>query len=291
MTVLRRQWADLPQPAREAIQAQVGTVTAARSAEVGLTSGVAASITTEGAAFFVKAAPTAAPVAPHLLRERAINQVLPVPIPAPRLLWTADTGGWITLLFEHAPGSPADLSPSSPDLAAVADAVAAVSIPCPLPNAPSVTAKAAGLLRAAEELLAESPAGLAHYEPLVKSLDPGELTGPTLLHADLHADNLLVNGGQAQIIDWSMACTGAAWIDAALLVPRLIDAGHTPEQAEEFAARFPAWESAPPDAVTALASVRFLFSARMAEVGPPHLQEKRLRAASAGRAWVEYRLA
>ncbi|WP_425581795.1 phosphotransferase family protein [Streptosporangium vulgare] len=74
----------------------------------------------------------------------------------------------------------------------------------------------------------DSPAEYGRYGPLVKALDLDELDGPTLLHADLHAGNLLVDGGRCQVVDWSMACRGAAWVDVALLVPRLVDAGHTP---------------------------------------------------------------
>ncbi|MFI6513596.1 phosphotransferase family protein [Streptosporangium sp. NPDC050855] len=285
----RRQWVDLPEPAREAIQEQTGLAVDIRSAEAGLTSGIAAHITTEGAVFFVKAAPAAAPVAGHLLRERAANRALPASVPAPRLLWTEDVAAWHVLLFDHAPGQEADLSPSSPDVPAVMEAVAAISIPCPWTDAPSITGKAAALLRQAEALIAESPAEYACYEPLVKALNLDELDGPALLHADLHAGNLLVDGDQCWIVDWSMACHGAPWVGVALLVVRLIDAGHTPADAEQVAARVPAWSSAPADAVTSLAAVRTLFSTRMADVGPAHLRAKRLRTAAAGRAWVECR--
>ncbi|MEV7013253.1 aminoglycoside phosphotransferase family protein [Streptosporangium sp. NPDC051022] len=283
----RRSWADLPGQAHEAIQEQIGAVTGVRSAPIGLTSGVAATITTQGAVFFVKAAPARAPVAHHLLSERAANHALPADLPAPRLLWTADVAGWHVLLFEHVPGRPADLAPHSPDLPAVLDAVAALGVPCSWP-APPVAGKIRGLLRVAEEQVAASPADTA-YEPLIKALNLDDFSGTTLLHADLHADNLLAYGEQVRIVDWSMASMGAAWVDVALLIPRLIDAGHTPAQAEQAADRVPAWSTAPPDAVTSLATVRGLFSARMAEIGPASLQVKRLQTAAACRAWVEYR--
>ncbi|WP_433363931.1 phosphotransferase family protein [Streptosporangium sp. CA-115845] len=288
MTVRRRQWADLPLSARAAIEERTGPVVNIRSAEAGLTSGVAATITAEGAVFFVKAAPAAAPVAGHLLRERAANQALPADIPAPRLLWAGDVADWHLLLFEHAPGREADLAPGSLDVPAVMDAVAAISVPCPWPSAPSVTVKAAALRREAEVFLADSP-GYGDYEPLVKALNLDELDGASLLHADLHAGNLLVDGDRCRVVDWSMACQGSAWVDVALLVPRLVDAGHTPAEAEQKAARVPAWSSAPGDAVTALAATRALFAARMALVGPEHLQSKRRRMSAACRAWVEYR--
>ncbi len=236
----------------------------------------------------MKAAPAVAPVAEHLLRERIANQALSAHIPAPRMMWTDDVADWHLLVFEHAPGQEANLAPGSPDLPFVMDTVAAISGPCPWTEAPSVTAKAAALLREAEAFLADSP-GRGDYEPLVKTLDLNELGGAALLHADLHAGNLLVDGDRCQVVDWSMACQGAAWVDVALLIPRLIDAGHAPIEAEGVAARVPAWRAAPAGAVTALTATRALFAARLAEVGPTHLRAKRLRTATACQAWVEYR--
>ncbi len=52
-----------------------------------------------------------------------------------------------------------------------------------------------------------------------------------------------------------MPCRGAAWIDTALMVIRLIRAGHTAEQAEVWAARIPAWEGARREAVDAFADI------------------------------------
>jgi hypothetical protein len=55
-------------------------------------------------------------------------------------------------------------------------------------------------------------------------------------------------------VDWSMPCRGAAWIDTALMVIRLIRAGHSPAQAEAWAARTPAWSAARHEAVDAFAA-------------------------------------
>ncbi|MEU9835589.1 hypothetical protein AB0D67_28985 [Streptosporangium sp. NPDC048047] len=94
-----------------------------------------------------------------------------------------------------------------------------------------------------------------------------------------------------RIVDWSMACQGAPWADIALLIPRLIDAGHTPEQAEQAATRLPTWGAAPTGGVTALAATRALFAERLATSGPELLRPKRRQMAAACRAWVEYRTA
>ncbi|MER5621985.1 hypothetical protein ABT061_13180 [Streptosporangium sp. NPDC002544] len=71
--------------------------------------------------------------------------------------------------------------------------------------------------------------------------------------------------------------------------PRLIEAGHTPEQSEALLARVPAWRSAPADAVTALAALWTLFRLYKARFGPVEGRDFRARAAEAGRAWVLYR--
>ncbi|MFF0249901.1 phosphotransferase [Streptosporangium sandarakinum] len=118
-----------------------------------------------------------------------------------------------------------------------------------------------------------------------------DITGQVLLHADLHAGNLLAQASRVRIVDWPMACQGAPWVDIALLIPRLIDADHTPEQAEQAAARLPAWGAAPTGAVTALAATRTLFAERLTTAGPELLRPKRRRMAAAYRAWVEYRTA
>lgn len=235
----------------------------------------------------MKAAPAAAPVAHHYQRERVANEALPESVPAPRMLWAGTVAHWHVLLFEYAPGHVADLAPGSPDLGPVAAAVTALHTPCRWPGAPSAALKAAALLNGARPLLDAPPAHLAHCVTLAKRLQPGDLAGQWLVHADLHADNLLVDEKAARIIDWSLACTGAPWVDIALLLPRLIDAGHTPSSAAAAATSVPAWRDAPADAVDALCAARALFATRMADTGPPLLAAKRRRTAAACLAWVE----
>ncbi|GAA4590511.1 hypothetical protein GCM10023194_47550 [Planotetraspora phitsanulokensis] len=107
---------------------------------------------------------------------------------------------------------------------------------------------------------------------------------------DLHEGNLLAGPNGLQLIDWGLACRGAAWVEPALLIPRLILEGHTPAQAEALVAQVPAWKSAPPEAVTGLAAVWSLFREFVARYGPEPIRTSRARAAAAGRAWVKHRL-
>ncbi|MFF0249900.1 hypothetical protein [Streptosporangium sandarakinum] len=68
-----------------------GLVVSVSSAGIGLTSSVAAVISTsQGAIFFVKAAPVSCPAAVDLLREHIAARYLPTDVPAPRLFWAAD---------------------------------------------------------------------------------------------------------------------------------------------------------------------------------------------------------
>ncbi|MFJ6197215.1 hypothetical protein [Micromonospora sp. NPDC092111] len=53
-----------------------------------------------------------------------------------------------------------------------------------------------------------------------------------------------MTSGGLRIVDWAYATKAASWVELALLVQWLIGSGHTPEQAEDWLAQFPAWASA-----------------------------------------------
>lgn len=59
---------------------------------------------------------------------------------------------------------------------------------------------------------------------------------------------------RAHIIDWAWPTRGAAWIDPAILILRLLEAGHTLVEADAFAQRFPSWRTAPAEAKEAFAA-------------------------------------
>ncbi|MBX6169395.1 MAG: phosphotransferase [Thermobispora bispora] len=286
------QWGDLPDQARAAVEARIGTVRYAVSAPAGLTRGVAACLRTASGAAFLKAVPLASPALPHYEREQHVNAAVSAHVPAPRLLWSERAGGWLLLLFEAvANGRPADLSPGSADIPLVIETVAKLTdalTPSPCPNLPPVSEKIEGICRYADKILGSGCADelLASAAGLL-NLDA--VAGDTLLHADLSEDNLLITNGGVRVVDWSLASRGAPWVDVALLTLRCIMAGHTPEAAERWAARVPAWRTAPPSALTGLIATRALFSTYMAANGPQYLRQRRAAAAAAGRAWVAYR--
>ncbi|MGW3365512.1 hypothetical protein ACWDOR_21505 [Streptosporangium canum] len=66
-------------------------------------------------------------------------------------------------------------------------------------------------------------------------------------------------------------------METALLIPRLILADHTPEQAEALAEQAPAWKAAPETAVTDLAAVWSLFREYVARNGPERIRASRPR--------------
>ena len=73
------------------------------------------------------------------------------------------------------------------------------------------------------------------------------MDGDTLVHTDLGPANLIVTPGGLRVVDWAMATKAAPWVELAMLTPWLISAGHTPEQAEQWLARHPAWGPTDPE--------------------------------------------
>ena len=84
-------------------------------------------------------------------------------------------------------------------------------------------------------------------------IDPRLIDGETLLHTDVTPHNFLICGTKVWVVDWSMPSRGAAWIDTALMVVRLIRAGHDPADAQAWARRLPAWATATPPTLEAFA--------------------------------------
>jgi hypothetical protein len=101
-------------------------------------------------------------------------------------------------------------------------------------------------------------------------------------------NNFLICDGRVQVVDWSMPCRGATWLDTARMLVRLIRAGHTPAHAESWAARLQAWSSATPEAVDAFAAALAKLSRRLRDnsTDAPHLAET----ATASDSWLQYRL-
>ncbi|MEV4383916.1 phosphotransferase [Streptosporangium sp. NPDC049644] len=289
---MKPQWDDLPSNVRATVERQVGHVLKAEPVTKGLMPGLTARLYTDDYRIvFLKAVPTAGPAATLYERERRVGAVLPPGLPTPRLRWSGEVDGWIVLLHEYVDGRDADLSPGSPDVPLVLDTLVVLNealTPCP-GGLPEVAVNIAGLQAKAASLLSGELPYRSMYETALGRFNPEALDGDTLLHYDLHPGNFRIDGGKTYVIDWAFAVRGAAWVDAVMLAPRLVEAGHTPEQTEALLARVPAWRSAPVDAVTGLAALWTMFRLYKARFGPEEGRDFRARAAEAGRAWVRHR--
>jgi hypothetical protein len=222
---------DLPQAARRAVETQTGHIKAARTAGGGINSGVAAFLDTERSRLFVKGIPSDHPQAVSQAREIAIAPHLPAA--SPRLLWHVDAGGWVILGYEAIAGRQADYTDSG-DLVLVLDA---------LQELQQVTAPDLSEVKRAEQRWAGyADQGTADL-----------FAGRSLLHTDFAPHNVMIDG-RAHIIDWAWPTVGAAFIDPHVLAVRLMEAGHSAEDAVHWVQRVPSWREASPSALLAFST-------------------------------------
>ncbi|MFC4905775.1 phosphotransferase family protein [Actinomadura gamaensis] len=256
--------------------------------------GLAARLETVGnGRFFLKAVPLDSPARDLYLREAEANSALGGDAIAPLMLWWSVSHGWVVMVFEYVEGREADLSPGSSDLPEVTALLRRLASLTVWPDAPPVARNMGALRDKAGALLAGRTGG-EHRKlcrTVLERFDQDSVAGDRLVHYDLSPGNLRISGGGLKVLDWSFACAGADWLDPALLLPRFIEAGHTPAQAEALMTALPAWRGAPADGVTGLAVLWTLFREYKAMHGPEELRSARRRAADAGRAWIEYRAA
>jgi hypothetical protein len=284
----RREWDDLPEGVRHAVERKVGAVLTAESPDAGRSSELSATLSTSSGPVFCKGITADSPSAWMHRNEIVVSRFLPEQL-APRLLWDIEVDGWLLLGFEHVSGQHANLSPDSPDLPLIADAVVEISRTSAPPESVARRPMAAQWKRMVEEEnRAAPPAGAdpwsaANAELLATwaSRAPEHMDGDRLIHSDLNPLNFLVSD-RARVIDWAWWRTGAAWVDPASLVIRLIADGHDPEAAEKWAYQFDGFAEAAPDAITAYcASLVRLWGRKFPDTS----------ITNAARSWVQYRLA
>ncbi|WP_328917939.1 MULTISPECIES: aminoglycoside phosphotransferase [unclassified Streptomyces] len=260
--MLRVRWDDLPLAARAAVEARTGLVRGTVTASGGVNSGIAATVHAEGGSVFVKGVPADHPQVRTQQREADVNPYLPAA--CPRMLWHLRAGGWDLIGYERLDGRHADYAPGSPDLPLVADALAELqATACP----------DLAVLRSATQRWAAHAGGAAE-----------QFAGDALLHTDLAPDNLLIND-RAHLVDWAWPTRGAAWIDPAVLVLRLMAAGHTAPEADDWARRFPSWADAPRAAVTAFSLANAQLWDEIARADPRSWKKDMARCAHD---WVTY---
>jgi hypothetical protein len=241
--------------ARDLIEAQAGPITSARQVSDGRNSAIAVVINGDT---FVKGSRKAQNL------ERRINPYVSH-LSAP-LRWTVDEEKWSLLGFTYIDGREADFRPGSPDLPLMVETISAIGeITCP-----------------------DLPMARAEKRWKDYTDRPEKLAGDTLLHTDLNPGNILVSDGKAYVIDWAWSTRGAAWTEPASWAVLLIGAGHTPRDAEEWAARIPAWKQAAPEDITSWANSQARLWHKAVH---PHSPKWIVQARHAALAWLSFRAA
>lgn len=275
-------WESLPAGVRDVIAGQAGQIVKAEPLEKGPAPGVAAVLHgTDGERYVLKAAPEDSPAAALYVHEMDAGAGMPLTLPAPRMRYSAVTGGWILLLFDYLPGTTADLSPSSPHLPGVLAGLRAIGATEAWAGLPPVARHVRRLQSAAARLTAILPPGELPdlYAAALTGFDPRSLEGGQLAHYDVHRGNILMSRGQALWVDWAFACAAAEGLDAIMLLPRLAAAGHQAGDALEVIAELPGWQDLPVAGVVALWT---MFRHCKALTGPTQDRGKYVPSVSAG---------
>jgi hypothetical protein len=261
-------WDDLPGPVKQAIEARTGPITGVRVATAGQNSPLAAIIDTNNGRVFAKGMPAGHRRVITQTREAAVAPLVKEISPA--LLWHLDEAGWNVLGYEYADGRHADYTPGSPDLdrmVRLMDMLSGIKVP-----------DDSTVFKRAEN----------RWSPYVD--DPAAamiFAGPVLTHSDWTPDNVLVSPHRTWLIDWAWPTLGAAWIDPACWVLRLMaSGGHTAPEAERQASRLPAFQAANPAHIDLFAAANVRLWEGIAQSSANVWTAKMAQAA---RVWAAYR--
>jgi hypothetical protein len=261
-------WESLPGSLKQAIEARTGTITAGRTMTAGQNSPLAAVVDTPAGRVFVKGLPSEHRKVITQDREAAVAPLVAAVSPA--LLWHFDEAGWNVLGYQYAPGRHANYRPGSPDVSQVVELMEALSrIPAPADSGP---------LKRAED----------RWKSYVDN--PGDelaFAGTALTHTDWAPDNVLIAPDRPWLIDWAWPTLGAAWIDPACWLLRLIAAGgHIPSEAEYQAARLTAFAAADPAHVDLFARANVRMWTEIAQASG---SDWTVKMAQGARAWADHR--
>jgi aminoglycoside phosphotransferase len=263
----RLPWQAIPGHLRDQVAGMLGArVLVAQTQPGGFSPGVAARLTlADGRRAFVKAVDEANPESPDIHRSEArIAAALGTETPAPRLLDSVDADGWVILLFEDIDGWMPAQPWRSDELSRVLDAMtdlAAALSPAPI-DAPPAATRFHSLGHGWRDLAAAQAAGndLTDVSPWTRERvsDLVELearwgaavTGSTLAHADIRADNILLTRSRVVFVDWPWACLAQRWFDLVAFLPSVAMQGGPPP--EQVLATHPVARGADPDDVTAV---------------------------------------
>ena len=308
----RLPWQAIPAHLRARVESLLGgSVQSAHTQPGGFSPGVAARLTLRtGRRAFVKAVGDLNPDSPDLHRAEArIAAALPAQTPAPRFLGCVDADGWVILAYEDVDGR----QPAQPwrrqELTRVLDAIAdlaAALTPAPIEAPPAATRYrhvgrgwqdlAAAAASGTDDLVGLAPWARNRLEDLA-TLERGRweaaVSGTTLAHGDVRADNILLTRGGVLFVDWPWACLAPRWFDLVAMLPSVAMQGGPPP--EQVLAVHRVARGADPDdvttAVAALAGVWTFLGRRPDPPGLPTLRAFQRAQAVVALDWLAQRLA
>jgi hypothetical protein len=243
-------WASVPPGVRASIEDRLGApLASAYSQEGGFSPALAARLVLgDERRVFVKAiGPDASSGAPggqsSYRREARITAALPSSVPAPALIDSWEAEGWVILCFQDIAGTNPVLPWQDDQLAralGTLTALAGALTPSPVDAPAAATPGGSDHWRqlASEPLSVASLPGLdpwvqQNLDVLVdlEASSEGAAAGDTLVHFDLRADNIFLNGRDVFFVDWPHARTGATWLDLAYFLPSVaMQGGPSPNE-------------------------------------------------------------
>lgn len=254
----------IPPTVLDMIEARSGRVLQAHTVTGGPNRAITARVHTDVQTLFVKALPAGHPRVWTQSWEAAINPY--VHGIAPQLVWQANDTAWHVLGYAHIEARHANWKPGTEDVEPTLDVMEELA-GRPLPP---VEVK-----RMTDRIRTYAESDELHL-----------FDGSALLHTRWNPENVLVRDSGARLVDWAWVSLGAAWIDPALWVLRLIAAGHDPEQAEFAACGHEAWRHASYEALWAFSRAQARrwdsIAAQSADESPKPMQQ-------AARTWRDYR--
>ncbi|MBV1849351.1 hypothetical protein [Catellatospora tritici] len=260
----RVSWQDLPAGLRRLIEAEAGVFVRAEQVGTGHNCLLGMVMHTAHDRYFLKGVPSDHKRAVWTQsNEAAINpHVRHVSAP---LAFHVAADGWDVLGFQCLDGHHADLSPDSPDLPKI---TASLRLLAEIPVPRGLT------LRTIQDRWRDYAGDHAHL-----------LAGTAIAHTDLHRHNIMVNG-TAKFVDWAWPTLAAPWFDTACVGLQLIQAGHTPKDAELWCQHSPAFAAVTDQAIsTFVTATRSLW----AEISAADPQQWKIEVAEAARTWAEHR--
>jgi hypothetical protein len=294
-------WARAPEPVRS-WAASLGSVVAARDVQGGFSPGCCTVLElADGRSVFVKAVGAELnEESPDIhRREGEVTAALPRLPQLPRLIDTYDDGDWVALAFDAVTGAlpqhpwdEAELDVVLEDLARLHE----VLTPCPIEGLESASVRERTLANGWHSLasLSEPPAGLdewsvRHLDRLVEleSESWDAVVGESLVHGDIRADNMLIDGATTVFVDWPYAARGAPVRDVVGWAASVsLEGGPDPET---LLGRYRLASLSDTDATTAMVAGVTGYFAHVALLDPPPgLPTVRAFQAAQGRIMVEW---